>query len=164
MSGEERGCTPLCLCSSVGAGLLRAAFRRRRPDSRPESDGCTSALWERACSRWRPASRPISRRYMQINLWERACPRRRPASRPISHRYTKSPVRASLLAIAVGQSTPMLNVMPPSRASSLPQGICSVLTALFKNRQPLFLKATPPCVVAYNYARIRRLVRLGPDL
>ncbi|PVZ58692.1 hypothetical protein C9422_11715 [Pseudomonas sp. B1(2018)] len=28
---------------------------------------------------------------------------------------------ASLLAIAVDQSTEMLNVMPPSRASSLPQ-------------------------------------------
>jgi hypothetical protein len=25
-------------------------------------------------------------------------------------------------------------------------------------------KATPPCVAAYNYARIRRLVRLGPAL
>ncbi len=25
-------------------------------------------------------------------------------------------------------------------------------------------KATPPCVAAYNYARIRRLVRLGPGL
>ncbi|QHF38650.1 hypothetical protein PspS34_10455 [Pseudomonas sp. S34] len=69
-----------------------------------------------------------------------------------------------MLAIAVYQSTSMPDVMPPSRASSLPQGMCSVLTALFKSRQPLFLKATPPCVVAYNYARIRRLVSLGPDL
>jgi hypothetical protein len=25
MSGEERGCTPICLCSSVGAGLLAKA-------------------------------------------------------------------------------------------------------------------------------------------
>ena len=42
--------------------------------------------------------------------------------------------------------------------------MCRVLTALFNSRQPCFLKATPPCVVAYNYARIRRLVRLVPGL
>ncbi|TFB39775.1 hypothetical protein E3W21_13885 [Pseudomonas sp. F01002] len=36
-------------------------------------------------------------------------------------------VGASLLAIAVGQSTLMLNVMPPSRASSLPQVVCMPL-------------------------------------
>ncbi|MCY1173489.1 hypothetical protein D9M73_136510 [compost metagenome] len=35
---------------------------------------------------------------------------------------TSNPVAASLLAIAVGQSTLMLNAMPSSRASSLPQG------------------------------------------
>ncbi len=73
-------------------------------------------------------------------------------------------VGASLLAIAVYQSTPVPYVMPPSRTGSLPQGMCRVLTALFKSRQPLFLKATPPCVVAYNYARIRRLVSLVPGL
>ncbi|MBV7569273.1 hypothetical protein [Pseudomonas sp. PDM27] len=33
-------------------------------------------------------------------------------------------VGASLLAIAVDQSTAMLNVMPPSRAGSLPQLFC----------------------------------------
>ncbi|TNB80064.1 hypothetical protein FHJ31_21845 [Pseudomonas sp. Fig-3] len=36
---------------------------------------------------------------------------------------TQNPVGASLLAIAVGQLAPMPNVPPPSRASSLPQGI-----------------------------------------
>ncbi len=38
------------------------------------------------------------------------------------HHNTQSPVGASLLAIAVGQSTSMLNVKPPSRAGSLLQG------------------------------------------
>ncbi|MBV7528434.1 hypothetical protein KW834_28915, partial [Pseudomonas sp. PDM29] len=28
MSGEERGCTPLCLCSSVGASLLAMVVRQ----------------------------------------------------------------------------------------------------------------------------------------
>ena len=32
---------------------------------------------------------------------------------------------------------------------------------LFKTAQGYFLQATTPCVVAYSYARIRRLVRLG---
>jgi hypothetical protein len=32
---------------------------------------------------------------------------------------------------------------------------------LFKTAQGYFLQATTPCVVAYGYARIRRLVRLG---
>ena len=60
----------------------------------------------------------------------------------------------SVILMAVYQSTSMPDVMPPSRAGSLPQGMCSVLTALFKSRQPLFLKATPPCVVAYNLSLI----------
>ncbi|PMV88938.1 hypothetical protein C1X35_12610 [Pseudomonas sp. FW306-1C-G01A] len=34
---------------------------------------------------------------------------------------------ASLLAIAECQSIEMLNVKPPSRAGSLPQGICGAL-------------------------------------
>ncbi|GLH42858.1 hypothetical protein RS3R1_19460 [Pseudomonas atacamensis] len=36
----------------------------------------------------------------------------------------KTTVGASLLAKASGQATAMLNVAPPSRAGSLPQGIC----------------------------------------
>ncbi|ANI54289.1 hypothetical protein PDR5_25590 [Pseudomonas sp. DR 5-09] len=32
---------------------------------------------------------------------------------------------------------------------------------LFKDTQRYFLKATTPCVITYDYARIRRLVRLG---
>jgi hypothetical protein len=32
---------------------------------------------------------------------------------------------------------------------------------LFKTRPGYVLKATKPCAVAYGYARIRRLVRLG---
>jgi hypothetical protein len=32
---------------------------------------------------------------------------------------------------------------------------------LFKATQAYFLKATKPCAVAYGYARIRWLVRLG---
>jgi hypothetical protein len=32
---------------------------------------------------------------------------------------------------------------------------------LFKTAQGYFLQATTPCVVAYGYARICRLVRLG---
>ncbi|PMZ91354.1 hypothetical protein C1X61_05150 [Pseudomonas sp. FW215-T2] len=38
------------------------------------------------------------------------------------YRTPQTPVGASLLAIAVDQSTVMLNLVPPSRASSLPQG------------------------------------------
>ncbi|PPK40261.1 hypothetical protein CD175_02125 [Pseudomonas laurylsulfatiphila] len=33
---------------------------------------------------------------------------------------------------------------------------------VFKDIRGYFAKATQPCVVAYRYARIRRLVRLGP--
>jgi len=36
-----------------------------------------------------------------------------------------------------------------------------VFKCLFKRPTPYFLKATRPCAVAYGYARIRRLVRLG---
>ncbi|MVV50059.1 hypothetical protein EJA72_17700 [Pseudomonas sp. PB120] len=39
-----------------------------------------------------------------------------------TRRRLRFPVGASLLAIAVGQSTLMLNVMPLSRAGSLPHG------------------------------------------
>ncbi|PWE39360.1 hypothetical protein C9I50_19205 [Pseudomonas prosekii] len=41
---------------------------------------------------------------------------------------------ASLLAIAVCQSTWLLNVRPSSRASSLPQGIYGVAQTRFTNR------------------------------
>ncbi|MCP1500995.1 hypothetical protein J2Y86_005702 [Pseudomonas migulae] len=33
---------------------------------------------------------------------------------------------------------------------------------VFKSLTGYFAKATAPCVIAYGYARIRRLVRLGP--
>jgi hypothetical protein len=32
---------------------------------------------------------------------------------------------------------------------------------LFKSHQRYFPQATTPCAIAYSYARIRRLVRLG---
>jgi len=35
------------------------------------------------------------------------------------------------------------------------------LTRVFNGYQCYLMKATTPCVVAYAYARIRRLVRLG---
>jgi len=35
-------------------------------------------------------------------------------------------------------------------------------TPVFKSLTGYFTKATAPCVIAYGYARIRRLVRLGP--
>ncbi len=36
-----------------------------------------------------------------------------------------------------------------------------IRTRVFNGSHTHFLKATKPCVVAYGYARIRRLVRLG---
>ncbi|TNB86290.1 hypothetical protein FHJ31_09005 [Pseudomonas sp. Fig-3] len=46
-------------------------------------------------------------------------------------RSARSTVGASLLAIAVGQLAPMLNVPPSSRAGSLPQG-ASVFTRKYQ--------------------------------
>ncbi|PMU18908.1 hypothetical protein C1Y10_11905 [Pseudomonas sp. FW305-122] len=46
-----------------------------------------------------------------------------------STRRMQNPVGASLLAIAVGQSTLMLNALPLSRAGSLPQWIGCGLSA-----------------------------------
>ncbi|PNB75352.1 hypothetical protein C1X64_05505 [Pseudomonas sp. GW456-E7] len=43
-----------------------------------------------------------------------------------SYKHPKTNVGASLLAIAVCQSTLMLNFRPSSRASSLPQGFTGV--------------------------------------
>ncbi len=63
MSGEKRGCTPTCLCSSVGASLLAMTacqptnFFRMYP----------AQLWERACPRRRPDSRPTSCSHTRIN-------------------------------------------------------------------------------------------------
>jgi hypothetical protein len=111
MSGEERGCTPICCCSSVGAsllamddndnagrlihlGALRFFASRLACMFRLEGVGGSRSraageltlglmsgeeprvyaafafvfLWEPACWRWRPDSRPISCRYMQIKL------------------------------------------------------------------------------------------------
>src|SRR5471030_1038634 len=47
-------------------------------------------LWELACLRRRPASRPISFGCTQSNCGSEACPRRRPASQPISFGCTRS--------------------------------------------------------------------------
>jgi len=39
---------------------------------------CTNQkLWELACQRWRPDSRPCSGSMHSIYLWERACSRKR---------------------------------------------------------------------------------------
>jgi hypothetical protein len=62
LSDEERGCTPICLCSSVGVSLL-------------------------AMAAWQPTN--FYRMY-SVQLWERACPRRLPSSRPISTECTRS--------------------------------------------------------------------------
>ncbi|VVM95511.1 hypothetical protein PS684_01157 [Pseudomonas fluorescens] len=61
LSGEKPRSGVGRFCFSVGASLLRAALLRKRPDSRPISL-CMHPiqLWERACSRRRPAIRPIS--------------------------------------------------------------------------------------------------------
>jgi hypothetical protein len=50
-------------------------------------------LWERACSRMRPYSRPTSGRCTHP-LWELACQRRRPPSRPVSCRCTQTHCRS----------------------------------------------------------------------
>jgi hypothetical protein len=63
-------------------------------------------------------------------------------------------------------------VLSPPLIRSVWEGIVDVQALLFcglnTDRQRLFktpqgyvLQATTPCVVAYGYARIRRLVRLG---
>ena len=64
--------------------LWERACSRKRPDSRPVPCGCTQIqMWERACSRRRPDSRPVPCGCTQIQMWERACSRRRPDSRPV---------------------------------------------------------------------------------
>ncbi|MCS3836629.1 hypothetical protein HNR03_001209 [Pseudomonas sp. JAI111] len=140
-------CTP----NPVGAGL--PAMAPRQPTnllqmytepcgSWPASDGAPPAdqshadvpipLWELACQRWRPVSRPISCRCTEPcgswlasdgappadqfpadvhrTLWELACQRWRPASRPISCRCTPNPVGAGLPAKAARQPTNLLQV------------------------------------------------------
>ena len=42
-----------------------------------------------------------------------------------------------------------------------PTGYCAS-SRLFNGCKRYLMKATTPCVLAYRYARIRRLVRLGP--
>ena len=77
------------------AFLWERACSRRRPDSRPILRWMHSIpLWERACSRRRPDSRPIFCWMHSIPLWERACSRRRPDSRPVSCRCTHSNCRS----------------------------------------------------------------------
>jgi hypothetical protein len=44
------------------------------------------------------------------------------------------------------------------------RGILGVWGSLFNMAARYFLKATASCVIAYDYARIRRLVRLDPGL
>ncbi|KAB0516195.1 hypothetical protein F7R05_02875 [Pseudomonas koreensis] len=65
-----------------------------------------------------------------IQLWELACQRWRPDSRPSLQLNTLNPtVGASLLAKAVCQSPEVLEVLTPSRAGSLSQGFSCVLLA-----------------------------------
>jgi len=80
-------------------------------------------------------------------------------------------VGAGLLAKAVGQSTFLSTDTTPSRASPLPQVFVSELEGIKRGLCRVFMhmpcyvrKATKPCAVAYGYARIRRLVRLGAGL
>src|SRR5689334_13341437 len=90
MSGEERRCTPLGLCSSVGAGLLAKATCQptnfsqvypipcgsglAREGDLPADQFLTSIpnpLWERACSRWRSDGR----RYITVErTWQTGRP------------------------------------------------------------------------------------------
>ncbi|OXR31035.1 hypothetical protein PSJE_24025 [Pseudomonas jessenii] len=50
----------------------------------------------------------------------------------------------------------------PIASKLAPTGFWVVKRSLFNGCQCYLMKATPPCVIAYRYARIRRLVRLGP--
>ncbi|AWM89901.1 hypothetical protein DJ564_03290 [Pseudomonas sp. 31-12] len=52
--------------------------------------------------------------------------------------WRRSPVGASLLAIAVCQSTSMLNEQPQSRAGSLPQGVGVVLREMSVAKRTYF--------------------------
>jgi hypothetical protein len=47
------------------------------------------------------------------------------------------------------------------RSTNIYDGLNTARYRLFKTTQGYFLQATTPCAVAYGYARIRRLVRLG---
>ncbi len=64
---------------NVGAGLpAKTAWQPTTLCLTPHD----SKMWERACSRKRPDSQPLSNCHPASQLWERACPRRRPDSRP----------------------------------------------------------------------------------
>jgi hypothetical protein len=61
-------------------------------------------------------------------------------------------------------SAPANAAQSPLEVGKKRQDFCWLNTAqqrLFKTPQGYVLQATTPCVVAYGYARIRRLVRLG---
>jgi hypothetical protein len=47
------------------------------------------------------------------------------------------------------------------RSTNIYDGLNTARQRLFKTPQGYVLQATTPCAVAYGYARIRRLVRLG---
>ncbi len=124
--------------SGVGASLLAmaggqvAAMLAGRPSSRASSaptgvlgwlqDLCLPPIpvWERACSRWRWVSWRGC--WMDCRLREQA--RSHKGSRVVTRfvSTTHSSVGASLLAMAMGQLAGMLDGLPSSRASPLPQG------------------------------------------
>ncbi|TNF80442.1 hypothetical protein FGE05_22045 [Pseudomonas sp. ICMP22404] len=58
----------------------------------------------------------------------------------------RSPVGASLLAIAVDQSTTLSPDMPPSRAGSLPQGLLSTSQAVRKSPAHLYERGFYVCL------------------
>jgi hypothetical protein len=75
-------------------------------------------------------------------------------------------VGASLLAMSrrAPQGVRLSALSLATIASRLaPTGFCAYWWVLFNGCQCYLMKATTPCVVAYRYARIRRLVRLGPS-
>ena len=163
-----------------------------RPASRSGFRECPRTLWELACQRRRPASQPdpasVPSPLVGAGLSIAAPQRRRPDCQPD---FTDTPgtlVGAGLPAKAVVQLAKMLTIPPSSRASPLPQWLMAFTKVAFDastcgsetglpakaaDSQPDFLwvqvvvcrtdlKATSPCAIAYNYARIRRLVHPGP--
>jgi|GEM_PF-6874324 len=86
MSGEERAVYAAPAFDFVGAGLPAKAACQPTHFSRLY----WVQLWELACLRRRPDSRPISPGCTGSNCGSEACPRRRPDSRPISPGCTGS--------------------------------------------------------------------------
>ncbi len=81
--------------------------------------GCMQSLWELACQRWRPDSRPVSCRLHAIPVGA-GCQRWRPGSRPVSCRVHVIPVGAGLPAMAACQPTSFLQTACNPCGSWLP--------------------------------------------